>query len=473
MSKNKDKSNDGKETPKLRWVKLSKAWENHPEGERIQLAAQAADDLVKQGVANDSKDPTKKAISKAIASMAGEIGKKISEHTDAALKEMTKAIQEVQKKAHKPFFGPNGTTPQPVDYPGLDEEGKSFGDFLHSVYKMYCGEGQESKDGTDRVAKVYGSIKAPLAEAAGVTGGYTVPTEYSMRLLQVAIQSQIVQPRATVLPISGRSIFVPALDHTTAPVAGTSAFLAGVIFNWTEEAQTRVETEPLFKQIELIAHELSGYSKVSNTLLADNAISLDSVLTQIFGKGIGWTKDYNFLQGNGAGKPMGIINAPCTLQVTRSGHNLFALADAANMLGSLLISSMSSAVWIMSQTLIQKMIQMVDGSGHVVWIPNVQSPMGGMAQTIPLTLLGLPIFFSEKLPALGSIGDVILADLQYYLIGERSQLEIAMSPHVAFLNNQMTYRVLSRLDGKPWLDNKITLADLTTTVSPFVVLTAP
>ena len=38
---------------------------------------------------------------------------------------------------------------------------------------------------------------------------------------------------------------------------------------WTEEAQTRTETEPAFKQMELKAHELSGYAVSSNVLVHD------------------------------------------------------------------------------------------------------------------------------------------------------------------------------------------------------------
>jgi hypothetical protein len=34
----------------------------------------------------------------------------------------------------------------------------------------------------------------------------------------------------------------------------------------------------------------------------------------------------------------------------------------------------------------------------------------------------------------------------------------------------MTWRFVQRVDGRPWLDNPITLQDAVTQVSPFVVL---
>lgn len=51
-------------------------------------------------------------------------------------------------------------------------------------------------------------------------------------------------------------------------------------------------------------------------------------------------------------------------------------------------------------------------------------------------------------------------------------MEIAFSEHFAFTNNQGTWRFVSRVDGQPWLRGKVTLADATSTLSPFVSLAA-
>jgi HK97 family phage major capsid protein len=82
------------------------------------------------------------------------------------------------------------------------------------------------------------------------------------------------------------------------------------------------------------------------------------------------------------------------------------------------------------------------------------------------------LFITEKLPAVGTAGDIVLMDPSLYVIGDRQQLEVAASEHVNFLKNQMTWRVVERLDGQPWMDKYITLQDNSTTVSPFVVLHA-
>jgi hypothetical protein len=79
------------------------------------------------------------------------------------------------------------------------------------------------------------------------------------------------------------------------------------------------------------------------------------------------------------------------------------------------------------------------------------------------------------LPALCTRGDLLLIDPGYYVIGDRGpnpggDLEVSVSDVASFLKNQLTIRVVQRVDGQPWLNGPITLADAATQVSPFVVL---
>ena len=87
-----------------------------------------------------------------------------------------------------------------------------------------------------------------------------------------------------------------------------------------------------------------------------------------------------------------------------------------------------------------------------------------------MMLSGLPLEISEKLPVLNTTGDIILADFSQYVIGDRQQVEIAFSEHVNFLSNQSVWRFVARVAGMPWLRDKITLADASNTLSPFVGL---
>jgi hypothetical protein len=98
--------------------------------------------------------------------------------------------------------------------------------------------------------------------------------------------------------MASATLQIPYLDVTTVQSAGVSPFFGGVQMYWTAEAQTRTETEPQFKQMELKAWELSGYSVSSNVLLQDSTIGLEKFLMQLFAMSIAWFEEYAFLQGN-------------------------------------------------------------------------------------------------------------------------------------------------------------------------------
>ncbi len=299
-----------------------------------------------------------------------------------------------------------------------------------------------------------------------MAGGYTVPPDYRQELMALMAEDTFIRPRAFVMPMGSATMQLPYLDVTTVQSAGVSPLFGGVQMYWTAEAQTRTETEPQFKQMELKAWELSGYSVSSNVLLQDSIAGLEKFLLTLFARAIAWFEEYAFLQGNGAGKPLGVLNAPAAVSLNRAGANLVQFADVAGLWAKLLPQSWGKAVWAFSPSVVPQLLQLKDGSNRAIFISIDQ----GITKTPNWSLLGRPAFPTEKLPALGTRGDLILIDPSLYVIGDRMSIEIAASEHVNFLKNQMTWRTVQRVDGQPWLDKPVTLQDGATQVSPFVVL---
>lgn len=365
--------------------------------------------------------------------------------------------------------------------------GGEFGKFLGALAE-YQGRGNTANPGLTKALfdppekGGFGITKAALAEGSGVTGGYTVPPQFSTTLLSMAVEESIFQPRASKMPMSTLTLTVPYLDIVSTGTTGQSPFLGGVVATWTSEAATRTESEPVFKQMELKAHELSFYTVASNNLLADNAVGLDSLLTQLFKGAIAWYTDYAYFNGDGVGKPTGVINHASTIAVNRQTASRFTLQDSASMLARLYYLNMrdSKVAWVIHPSVIPQLIQMSDysgttaGTGRLVWTPFNEGAKDPIPQSAGLqsigTLHGHPVMISEKLPKLNTAGDVMLIDFSKYLLGERMDLQIDVSPHVRFLNNQMVWRVVWRGDGQPWMSGAVTLADGTYTVSPFIKL---
>lgn len=444
------------------FVELKKEFQGRPAGERIDVSEADAQKLVSQGVA--AQVPAGDALNHLVTQLSDSVASAMTRNIDNIVNLAVDKFQAAQVLARKHAV--------PAIF-GESEKGdpkKCFGDWLCAVARgdrKYLESHYQSEF-------VQYSAKAAMGEASGVTGGYIVPPEYAQELMGLVAEKSVMRPNAYVQPMASATLSMPFLDVTTAQAAGTSPFFGGVRFTWTEEAQTRTETEPAFKMLELKAHELSGYAVSSNVLLQDAAIGLEKFLMTMFSQATAWYEDYAFIQGNGTGKPMGLVNANCAVKFNRSGGagtQTFSLSDASKMLSRLLPASLKSAIWIVHPYALPGLTQLADASGRVVWIANEKTGIGGAAQGfVPGTLFGLPVYVSEKCTIYGGAGDIILTDPALYVIGDRMQVEIRASEHVNFLTNQMTWRVVERIDGQPWLDKPVTLADGSSTVSSIVMI---
>lgn len=303
-----------------------------------------------------------------------------------------------------------------------------------------------------------------LVENVGASGGFLVPTEFYNNLMAVSPESSIVRSRATKIRMNRRQVDIPVLDQT-GTTAGSPHFFGGMTFAWTEEAAAKTETNPAFRKVSLVAHKLAGYTRVSDELLADSAISLGDFFNSALGfaGGVAWMEDYAFLRGTGAGQPQGVINAGATITVARTGTTTpIVYGDLVNMMEAFLPTG--RGVWVFNQSAFSNLMNMQDPSASYIWQPNLQAG-------VPGTLWGMPVIFTEKTPTAGTAGDVLLADFRYYLIGDRQATTIESTPYTdKWIYDETTWRVVHRVDGQPWLSAPLTLQDGTLQISPFVIL---
>ncbi|WP_422929195.1 phage major capsid protein [Singulisphaera sp. PoT] len=364
--------------------------------------------------------------------------------------------------------------------PGEQQEDrtKGFADQVKLITVAMCPNTFPGKQGEARelLENKYGSQyrefeKKDLAEGSGVTGGYTVKPDYGTELLRLADEESIVRPYSNNKQLPAREAYYPMLNQTFVPGGGASAYYGGVNMTWLGEAQPGTLTEPNFKQVHIKTNELQGLTKLSRFLVNDSFLAIEAELKAIFSGAIAYAEDMAFLNGDGNAKPKGILQSPALLTVARATSSQFKLADAAKMMGSMLPQSRPKAVWVLTNTLFEYLVQLADSSGRVTYLPNVGTGYNDAKLAMgSLLLFGRPVVFTERLPALGSTGDVLLADFSKYITADTGTLEIAASDQYAFNTNQITYRVIARVDGAPQIDAPVTQQDGTTKISPFVAL---
>jgi HK97 family phage major capsid protein len=314
------------------------------------------------------------------------------------------------------------------------------------------------------------SIQNSYSSEVPGDGGFLIPEDLRSEILQVALETAVVRPRATVIPMSSLRVPIPMIDDTS----HQSSILGGVVGYWAEEAAALTESQASFGRVVLDAKKLTAYAEVPNELLAD-APAFAGFFDGTFPKAISWFEDVAFLTGTGVGEPTGFINSQVSVQQaaeTGQPTQTIVWENLVKMYSRMLPTSLGRAVWIASIDTFPQLATMalsVGTGGGPVWIGNMAGGQGGM-DAPPVTILGRPLYFTEKTGPLGTTGDINFVDLSYYLIGDRMTMQSAASEHYKFQNDKTAYRVIERVDGKPWLQSAITPKNGGPTLSPVVQL---
>jgi HK97 family phage major capsid protein len=274
-------------------------------------------------------------------------------------------------------------------------------------------------------------------------------------------EEEIVMPRATNIPAGSppdAPFTIPYLQQ------GADGVLGGIELNWTGEAKTVKDVkDSTFKDLTMTPQEVSGMATVNNKTLQNWEASgsfVQNILRQAWING----RDKKFLSGSGAGCPLGILNAPGVIEITRNTTAAFKYIDAVDMMSRMLPEALNGAIWTISITLLPDVATMKDDAGNLIFV------QGDATKGIPATLLGLPIKWTGKTKTKGNRGDVMLTNFSYYLTKSGSGPYVAISEHVKFTSNQTVFKITANIDGQPWVRDSLTLEDGETTVSPYIVL---
>jgi HK97 family phage major capsid protein len=333
------------------------------------------------------------------------------------------------------------------------KEFKTLGEFLHSVRFAPADPRLESLEQREQRGSSMG---------VGAEGGFAVPTQFRETLLSVTPGQAIFRPRATIIPAGSppdAEVSMPALNQGSA-----QNMYGGVAVQWIGEGDTKPETDMRLKEVKLKPHEVAGHIIVTDKLLR-NWGAAEAVLSAQLRLAVTGAEETAFYSGNGVARPLGVTQSPARINYARSAANTIVFADIVGMYARL--RQGGSPVWIASPTCIPQLATIADAGSNNLWVSAYRNASEGM----PPSLMGIPVLFHDRSVALGTAGDLILADLGYYLIKDGSGPFVMASEHVYFTSNRTVIKVFWNVDGTPWLNEPIPLeGSAANTVSPFVVL---
>ena len=363
---------------------------------------------------------------------------------------------------------------QPVNIPlyatPKDHRGpfKSFGEQLMAI-RNSTGSGRTVDN---RLLEVQNAASG-ANEGVPSEGGFLVQTDFATELLKDVYSTGVLAPLCKKISISANSngLKMNGIDETSR-VDGSR--WGGVQGYWAAEADTITASKPKFRKIELTLNKLMALGYATDELLQD-ASALESIMFQAFAEEIKFKLDDAIFQGDGSGKPLGILSAGCLVsQAKETGQaaDTVVFENIVNMYSRLIASSRANAIWLINQEVEPQLHSMVlsVGTGGV----PVYMPASGISGSPFATLYGKPVVPIEHAAALGDLGDIVLADMSQYLLADKGGMQSASSIHIKFVEDETAFRVTYRVDGQPMRQNVITPFKATAgrTLSSFVALAA-
>ena len=359
------------------------------------------------------------------------------------------------------------------------EKFKSVGDFMSCVAQM-------SRGNIDPRMAEYASIKS-AASGQNVTtdseGGYLVPPDYAEGLLNVAQSESILLPEVQRIPISGNRLIVNELEQTSRADGSRNG---GLVAYWTAEAADYTASKMQYKQSQTDLHKLTGLCYATEEMLEDLP-AMSTYISQSFADEFSFKIDDAILNGTGDGMPLGILAQGDTdakknkalVKIAKESGQAAAtvvLNNILKMFNAMPARNRANAKWLINQDLEIVLMQLLMETGSIsgqstgtFGVP-LYVPAGGIASAPNGMLLGRPIVPVEQCSALGTMGDIVLADMSQYRWIDKGGINAETSVHVRFLQDEQAFKFTYRCGGRPIWSNSIAAYKGTTERSPYIAL---
>lgn len=262
-------------------------------------------------------------------------------------------------------------------------------------------------------------------------GGYLVPDEFERTLVQGLEEDNIFRTLAHVIQTTSGDRKIPVVaSHGSA--------------SWVDEEGAYTESDDAFGQVSIGAYKLGTMIKVSEELLNDSIFDIESYLAAEFARRMGNREEDSFINGDGVGKPTGILNATggAEVGVTAASDKAITADELIDLFHSLPVSYRNKAVWLMNDSTVQFIRKLKDSNGQYLWQP-------GLVAGAPDTILGRPVKVSRYMPEIASGKKTIaFGDFSYYWIADRQGRSFMRLNELFAASGQVGFRGMQRVDGK-------------------------
>lgn len=261
-------------------------------------------------------------------------------------------------------------------------------------------------------------------------GGYLCPDEYERTLVKALEEENRLRSLCTIIRTESGDRKIPIVaSHGTA--------------SWVDEEGVIPESDDVFGQISLGAHKLATMIKVSDELLQDSVFDIESYIAAEFARRIGAAEEDAFINGDGSGKPYGLLHATngAGVGITTAGAT-FTSDEILDLIHSVKAGYRKNAKFLLNDSSIKALRKLKDGNGQYMWQP-------GLKEGQPDRLLSHELITSAYMPEIGAGAKPILfGDFKSYWIADRQGRTFQRLNELYAATGQVGFRATQRVDGR-------------------------
>lgn len=344
---------------------------------------------------------------------------------------------------------------------------KSFGQYLRegmqSFHKDLGGNQARQLDFTNKYQSVFKSVQG-MSTTVGGDGGFAVLPEFAPKIHDRVYDNDLVS-RIDSYTVTGNRMTFPRAKETS---RATGSRAGGLQAYWVDEGAPATGSKPKLAETELRLKKLCIVVYLTQELIDDNSLALEQWVTRKVNEELVFMLGNSIINGIGGGMPLGILNSPALIPVSKESGQAADTILAENVVAMwarrLANTQNDGWVWLMHQSVeaaLQLMFVKTGTTGGLVFMPPT-----GITGRPYSTLQGLPILPLEFSPTLGDAGDIILANMKEYVGINKGGVTQAQSTEVEFLSDQLALKFTMRFDGRPYDDAPVTPFQAGATAAP-------
>jgi len=379
---------------------------------------------------------------------------------DFAAEDPTDAIPDSVKAVATLKYGDMDKATRAVigDLYGLDYELKmfqqhrAFGHFLRYGDRGLTGEAQTSLKmllllpaqikAMVKSGITVAEVKTDLSEAIDSLGGYLVPEDIRLDLIERLPGLTVVRPVADVMT-TNRDVM-----SRVKVTGGDDRHVGAMRVTWVGDTPTanQAVTNPTFGVEKTPIHIAKCTVRVPMALLEDTAYPLATKIGDWATTEFALDEDEQFLIGNGIAKPMGILPGGVngnSLTRVASGSASTITADALlTARRTLPRQYRNGAMWVMNEATASIVDKLKDGQGRYLWAD-------GLNTGEPDRLAGYPVATDEAMPDVASSAyPLIFANMRGYQIADRVGMSLTRDETTEAEADIVKYLFRRRLGGQ-------------------------